>query len=56
MELEIIDFIEEVVLKENDYMKEERMQFFEEEVRGFWPHIYRKNCRRYKIFFLGKLW
>lgn len=37
-ELEILAFIEEVVLKGNDVMKKERMAFFEKEVRGYWPH------------------
>lgn len=37
-ELDIRRFIEEVVLQENDVMKDERMEFFESEIKGNWPH------------------
>lgn len=37
-ELDIITFIEEIVLKENDFLKNERMEFFEKEIKGNWPH------------------
>lgn len=37
-ELDIITFIEEIVLKGKDFMKEERMEFFEKEIKGNWPH------------------
>ncbi len=37
-ELDIIAFIEEIVLKENDFMKNDRMAFWDREIKGNWPH------------------
>ena len=37
-ELDIIAFIEEIVLKENDFMKNDRMAFWNREIKGNWPH------------------
>lgn len=37
-ERDIITFIEEIVLKGKDFMKEERLEFFEKEIKGNWPH------------------
>ncbi len=52
-EIEIINFIEDVVIKENDFMKEERMKFFENEMKGYWPHSTEKIVEDIKHSLLG---
>lgn len=52
-EIEIITFIEEVVLKGNDFMKEERMAFFEKEIKGNWPHSTEYVLKDIKTALLG---
>lgn len=52
-ELEILEFLENVVLRGNDFMKEQRTAFFEKEVRGAWPHSSEKIYQDIKNSILG---
>ena len=52
-ERDIITFIEEIVLKGQDFMKEERMEFFEKEIKGNWPHSAQYVLEDIKAAILG---
>lgn len=52
-ELDIYAFLENVVIRGNDDMKESRMDFFEKEVRGNWPHSSEKIYLDIKNVLLG---